>query len=97
MECTQPFCFSLLFVRAQGRSGELGQRMVHVDDLVQAGAEEVLLSAVPTLFRPHRESPNRASRRENHGPIAVSICRIIGVRADHSGEIEYFEPVRSPR
>jgi hypothetical protein len=44
------------------RPGELGQRMVHVDDLIQAGAKEVLLSAVPPLHRPHRESPNRTSR-----------------------------------
>src|ERR1700736_6529408 len=44
------------------RSGQLGQRMVHVDDLIQPGAEQVLLSAVPSLYRPHRESPDRASR-----------------------------------
>jgi len=37
--------------------------MVHIDDLIQSGAEEeVLLSTVPSLFRPHRESPDRASR-----------------------------------
>ena len=46
------------------RPRQLRQRMAHVDDLIQSGPEKVLLSAVPSLFRPHRESPDRASCRQ---------------------------------
>jgi hypothetical protein len=35
--------------------------MAHINDLVQSGAEKILLSAVPSPSRPHRESPDRAS------------------------------------
>jgi hypothetical protein len=33
---------------------ELRQRMSHVDDLVEPRPEEIVLPAVPPLFRPHR-------------------------------------------
>ena len=50
------------------RSGELGQRMAHVDDLVEPGAKEVVLTAVPALFRPHTPIPRIASRDQRITP-----------------------------
>src|SRR5581483_796730 len=41
------------------RRGQLRQRMLHVDDLIEPRPKQIVLPAVPTLFRPHRESPNR--------------------------------------
>jgi hypothetical protein len=70
--------------------------MAHIDALVQPGAKESLPSAIPTLLGPHRESPNRASRRENRDPTAVSICKTIASRADRTGEIEYLKTVGKP-
>jgi hypothetical protein len=61
----------LLFQKAPiDRTGELGQRMAQVDDLVEAGAKEVVLTAVPALFRPHRQSPE--------SPLATRESRLSG-------------------
>jgi hypothetical protein len=66
------------------RARELGQQTAEVDDLVQAGAEEVLLAAVSTLVRPHRESPDHLSRPENHACATVEVAPDFGT----SGMVE---------
>src|SRR6266566_5034230 len=41
---------------------QLRQGVVHVDDLVKAGAEQILLAALPPLAWPHRKSPAPSAR-----------------------------------
>ena len=50
------------------RRGQLRQRMAQVDDLVEPGAEKIVLTAVPTLLRPHRESLPSPLRRQRITP-----------------------------
>ena len=44
------------------RRGQPRQRVAQVDDLVEPGLEQIVLTALPTLLRPHRESLRRRPR-----------------------------------
>src|SRR5438034_2189267 len=44
------------------RPRQLHQGVVHVDDLVKPGAEQILLAALPPLAWPHRKSPAPSAR-----------------------------------
>ena len=49
------------------RPGELGERVIDVDDLVEPRPEEIVLSAVPPLLGPHRITlPPLSDDRESH-------------------------------
>ena len=54
------------------RCGELRQRMAGVDDLVEPRPEKIVLSAIPTLLRPHPEPPRRVLQRQRITPIRAA-------------------------
>jgi len=43
------------------RPAELGERVIHVDDLVEPRPEEIVLPAVPPLLGPHRITLRQAN------------------------------------
>jgi hypothetical protein len=71
--------------------GELGQRMAHVDNLIESRSKQILLPAVPWLLWPHRETPHRhPTGRENHNADAGSICKKTSPNTDETCERGYF-------
>src|SRR3984957_3752310 len=52
------------------RPAKLGQRVVHVDDLIEPRPEEIVLTAVPPLPRPHRITLRRADGGRESQPNA---------------------------
>ena len=58
----------LLFQKSPvDRPRQLHQRVVHVDDLVEPRAKQILLAAFPPFPWPHRTLPQSPLRVENHG------------------------------
>src|SRR5271154_5875262 len=56
---------------------ELRQRMSHVDDLVEPRPKEIVLPAVPPLFRPHRINLRQADgRRESRPATPINLQEI---------------------
>src|SRR6516165_946703 len=71
----------------------------HVDNLVEPRMEKIVLTAVPTLLRPHRESlPSPLTTAENHASKPNSICKIaVFSAAAQNSKIEYFKISATPR
>ena len=70
------------------RPAELRQRVAHVDDLVEPRPEQIVLSAVPPLLRPHRIALRPLTRRRNHGRPGHAICKITTAQTTKSGKRE---------
>jgi hypothetical protein len=72
------------------RARQRHQRMLHVDDLIKPGAEQVLLAAVSPLPRPHPNLRSSSYRAENHGRrfdgIPHFICKESGLDITISGK-----------
>src|ERR1700761_8051834 len=70
--------------------------MRQINDLIQPRAEQILLTGLSSLSRPHRLPLPRPSLRErNHGPrfegIAKSICKKIATPSAVSGKNHYLK------
>ncbi|MGH7261902.1 MAG: hypothetical protein ACREI9_14725, partial [Nitrospiraceae bacterium] len=66
--------------------------MVHIDDLIKPRLEQIVLTAVPPLLRPHRiTSLPLIQSEENHGQRCQSICKKIRAQAVKTGKYEYLQ------
>jgi hypothetical protein len=57
--------------------------MAQVDDLIEPGLEKIVLTAVPTLLRPHRESlPSPHDRTESplEARLNLQVCSPLDLR-----------------
>jgi hypothetical protein len=66
--------------------------VVHIDDLIKPCLEQIVLTAVPPLLRPHRITSLLLIRsEENHGQRCRSICKKIRAQAVKTGKYEYLQ------
>ena len=71
---------------------KLRQSVVHIDDLIKPRLEQIVLTAVPPLLRPHRITSLLLIRsEENHGQRCRSICKKIRAQAVKTGKYEYLQ------
>ena len=69
--CLRIAKFAISRVGRGGSSGrELGQRMIHVDDLIESSEEKVALSAVAGLLRPHQVTLAEPTTAGESRPVA---------------------------
>ena len=72
------------------RARQLRQRMGKVDDLVQPGFEQVVLTRLASFFRPHRAAPGVPEKQRITKPRAESICRIPATERPIPGKYDYL-------
>ncbi len=94
----------LLFQEAPvDRPGELHQRMLEVNDLIEPRAEQVMLAGLAPLLRPHRNPSVRSARAEgimaaNSRESTNRICKQTAPQVIQSSKIEYCKaPLQSCR
>ena len=71
-------------------ASQLRQRVAQVDDLVEPRPEQVVLSALTPLLRPHRIILPRCPRRENHAQRRRAICKLTRPRTAKAGKRRDF-------
>jgi len=72
------------------RGRQLCPRVVHVDDLVESGAEQILLTAVASLFRSHPNHPLVPNGTMESSLAAGINLQEITLKAGRSGKYEYL-------
>jgi hypothetical protein len=72
------------------RGRQFCQRVVHVDDLVEPGAEQVLLTAVASLFWSHPIHPLVPNGTTESSLAAGINLQEITLKAGSSGKYEYL-------
>src|SRR4029077_19814355 len=76
------------------------QRVRQINDPIQPGAEQILLTGLLSLPRPHRSPSLVISRARNHslrfGGIAKTICKKTAAPPPNSGKNHYLEGLNHP-
>src|SRR6516162_6275180 len=83
------------------RSRQLHQRVFHINDLVKPGAEQILLTALPSLAWSHRKSPAPSARARritasDSRESSKSICKEIAVQRPKTGKFDYLSGPNHP-
>src|SRR6201997_1486628 len=82
------------------RARKLHQRVRQINDPIQPGAEQILLTGLLSLPRPHRSPSLVISRARNHslrfGGIAKTICKKTAAPPPNSGKNHYLEGLNHP-
>src|SRR5262249_17953327 len=83
------------------RPRQLHQRVVHVDDLIKPRAEQIMLTALPSLAWSHRKSPLHQLEREEsrlviRGNPQNRICKKIALQRPKTGKFDYLSEPNHP-
>src|SRR5262245_52560960 len=84
------------------RPRQLHQRVFHIDDLVKPSAEQILLTALPSLAWSHRKIPplhpleREESRLVIRGNPQNRICKKIALQRPKTGKFDYLSEPNHP-